>query len=148
MTGEITRKSFILAEGYIPCDNFFILNIYIIACFTVKLLSSCASSCSFSNWSPQCPATQLPAGGLDDAKLKLYHNPSDKCPHEWITPISLHQQASVVGFFSLFCWWRFLRRQLDYCTFFFFFKFLDICCCALGQLEMFVISAAKIHTVS
>lgn len=47
MTGEITRKSFILAEGYIPCDNFFILNIYIIACFTVKLLSSCESSCSF-----------------------------------------------------------------------------------------------------
>lgn len=72
----------------------------------------------------QCPATQLSVGGKNHAKLKLCHNAGGKCPHEWITLVSLSQQASVVfGFFFLFflffcCW--FLRRQLYDCTSFFF----------------------------
>jgi len=123
MTGEITRKSFILAEGYIPCDVFFILNIYIIACFTVKLLSSCASSCSFKmKSSVPCNPIVCRRDGLGKTKT---------IPQSWrqiSTTVNnsdfLVWASLTCGGFCLFCCCWFLRRQLNYCIIFFFFSFL------------------------
>lgn len=81
MTGKISKENLHFRLGYIPCDSFFILNTYNIACFMPNVSAHTQVAESLERH-PQCPAAHSSAGGTNHAKLKLYPNAGDKCPHE------------------------------------------------------------------